>query len=241
MSKMDYVVIGSNKNPLYLDFWPVVSKVWKTKFGVTPVLGLIDDFESEIEESEYGLIKRFKSSDNILPELQSQIVRLYLPKYLNGYCLISDIDMFPLSKKYFEECASNLTNDNMVIYSSNHPQTIDSNMFPMCYVSAHSDVYKDIFDINLDWDDFCKLLVGRGEYWYTDQKYLYEKAMDFHNKTNKLILLNRVWNAPIDNRVDRSSWSYSPELVKEEYYIDCHSLRPYNEHKEEIDKLIELL
>jgi hypothetical protein len=68
-----------------------------------------------------------------------------------------------------------------------------------------------------------------------------KKAINFQRKTNKLILLNRIWNAPIDNRVDRSSWSYSPELVKEDYYIDCHSLRPYNQYKKEINKLIELL
>jgi hypothetical protein len=152
------------------------------KFGITPVLGLIDDYDTEIEKSEYGLIKRFKSSNNVSTELQSQIVRLYLPKYLDGYCLISDIDMFPLSKKYFEECANNLTNDNMVIYSSNHPQTINNNMYPMCYVSAHSSIYKEVFDINLDWDNFCELLFQRNEHWYTDQKYLYEKGYQFSKK-----------------------------------------------------------
>jgi hypothetical protein len=29
MNKIDYVVMGANKNPLYLDFWPIVSKIWK--------------------------------------------------------------------------------------------------------------------------------------------------------------------------------------------------------------------
>jgi hypothetical protein len=57
MSKIDYVIMGSNRNPLYLDFWPVVSKVWKEIFEITPVLGLIDDNDSDIEESEFGLIK----------------------------------------------------------------------------------------------------------------------------------------------------------------------------------------
>ena len=39
--KIDYVLVGTNDNPLYLDFWPVISKVWKTVFNITPVLGYI--------------------------------------------------------------------------------------------------------------------------------------------------------------------------------------------------------
>jgi hypothetical protein len=171
--------------------------------------------------------------------MQSQIVRFFLPKYLDGNCLISDIDMIPLSKKYFEDCASHLENDSMVIYSSNHPQTVNNKMFPMCYISAHSNIYKDIFDINLKWEDFCKLLLNRNENWFTDQKYLYEKAIDFEEKRGKLVLLERTWGGQMDNRVDRANWRYSPELVRQGFYIDCHSLRPYVQYKSQIDKLIE--
>jgi hypothetical protein len=237
----DYVIMGSNKDPLYLDFWPVVSKVWKEKFNITPVLGLIDDEDSDIFESEYGLVKKFKATPNIDHGLQSQIVRLYLPKYLEGKCLISDIDMFPTSKKYFLDAATHVKDDNFVIYSSNHPQTVKNKMFPICYVAGHSNVYKTIFDIDLSWDEFTMLLSNRDEKWYTDQKYLFEKAIDFEWKTNKLVLLERNWNSKINNRIDRSEWYYSENLVKEGYYIDCHSLRPYNEYKTEIDKLISLI
>jgi hypothetical protein len=237
MNKINYVVVGANKNPLYLDFWPIVSKIWKENFDVTPVLGLIDDVDSDIEEYEFGLVKKFKSC-NANTGFQSQIVRLYLPKYLNGNCLISDIDMFPLSRKYFDECAKKLTEDNLLIYSSNHSQTINTNMFPMCYVAANSDTFKNVFDLNLSWNDFCLLLANRNEDWYTDQRYLYDKVMEFGKKTNKLILLGRSWN---NDRIDRGNWGYNPDLVKNGHYIDCHSLRPYQTYKHEINRLLELL
>lgn len=241
MKNFDYVILGSNKDSLYLDFWPIVSKIWKDKFNITPVLGLIDDDESDIFESEYGLIKKFKSVSGVDTGLQSQIVRLYLPRYLDGTCLISDIDMFPMSKKYFSDAATHVNDNNFVIYSSNHPQTIKNKMFPMCYVAANSSTYKSIFDINLDWEDFTKLLFNRGETWYTDQKYLFEKVIDFELKTGKLLLLERSWNDNPNNRIDRGDWRYNPELVKQGYYIDCHSLRPYNQYKVEIDKLLNLI
>ena len=33
--KIDYVIVSSDDNPMYLDFWPIVSKIWKkfNKFG----------------------------------------------------------------------------------------------------------------------------------------------------------------------------------------------------------------
>ena len=46
--KINYVLMGSNNNPLYLDFWPIVSKVWKIFFNITPVLGLITNEKEEI-------------------------------------------------------------------------------------------------------------------------------------------------------------------------------------------------
>ena len=238
MGKINYVLMGSDKNPTYLNFWTPVSRIWKEKFNITPVLGLIGDEESELEKTDFGLVKKFKSVENVNIGMQSQIVRLFLPKFLDGICLMSDIDMIPLSKKYFEENSNYIEDDNMVIFSSNHPQTINEKMYPICYVGAHSNIYKKIFELDTDWDIFCQKLSKRNENWYTDQKFLFEKSSDFSLETNKLILLEREWN---DNRVDRSDWSYKPELVKEGYYIDCHSLRPYNIYKSEIDKLIELI
>ena len=51
--KIDYVILGSNTNPYYLDFWPIVSKIWKENFNIIPILGLICNEDSDFEESEY--------------------------------------------------------------------------------------------------------------------------------------------------------------------------------------------
>ena len=61
--KIKYAIVGSNTNPLYYDFWPIISKVWKEVFDIIPVLGLICDEDSDFIQDEYGLIKKFKSID----------------------------------------------------------------------------------------------------------------------------------------------------------------------------------
>ena len=57
---LEYVILGSDENPMYFDFWPIVSKVWKEIFNVTPVLGLISNEDSDLIQDDYGLIKKFK-------------------------------------------------------------------------------------------------------------------------------------------------------------------------------------
>lgn len=237
----NYVILGSDTNPFYLDFWPVVSKVWKEVFKVEPVLGLICEEDSEFIEDQYGLVKKFKKIDGVDIGLQSQIVRFYLNKFLNGFSLISDIDMLPLSKIYFGGTCSRLDNENLVVLSSDNPECSSKNMYPMCYIASHTETYKKVFDLNLSWEEFCMLLNNRKESWYTDQKYLYEKVNDYYRKTGKVIFLNRGWNGPASRRIDRINWSYDIEKVQREYYIDSHLLRPYSKYSTEINNLINLL
>jgi hypothetical protein len=238
--KIDYVILSSCTDKYYLDFWPVVSKVWKNLFGVTPVLVLITDEESDFYDDGNGLVKKIKITGEVNSQIQTQIVRLYIPKLLNGYCLISDIDMIPLQKKYFIEPSLDITEDDIVVYSSDNPECLNENMYPMCYILSHSKNF-DIFHKNLSWVDFIKNEISKLNYgWNTDQKYMFD-CLQQYNK-NKIKLLSRGWYAGgAVKRIDRGWWGYEEDKVKEGYYIDSHLLRPYCDHKEKIDKLINLL
>ena len=235
----NYVIIGCDENPYYYDFWPIISKIWKIKFNYTPVLGLICDEDSDFYEDDYGIIKKFKKIENIDIGLQTQIVRLYLPKLLTGNCLISDIDMMPLSVDYFSNNLKLLTNNNIILYSSDNPECLQENIFPMCYILGTTEVYKQIFDLELSWQDFTELLNSRNEKWFTDQKYLYEKINN--QKNIEVVHLKRGWDGPANYRIDRVYWMYDKDKVKEGYYIDSHLLRPFKEYEHEINALSNLI
>lgn len=238
---LNYVLLGSDENSMYLDFWPIISKIWKKKFNVIPILGLICSDDSDLYENEFGFIKKFKKKDGVSTGFQSQIIRLYLSNFVNGNCIISDIDMMPLSIKYFDETSSLITDNNLIILSSDNPECISDNMYPMCYVAGHSNTFKKALDLQLSWDEFCTLLHNRNQSWFTDQKYLYEKVNQYHELNKNCIFLKRGWSGFAEKRIDRGSWSFDHNLVKSDYYIDSHLLRPYNEHKIEIDKLVNLV
>lgn len=234
--KLDYVLMGSNENPLYLDFWPVVSKVWKELFNITPVLGLIGGDESDIYDDGNGLVVKFKSIDGIDDGLSSQLVRLFLPKFLSGNCLVSDIDMIPLSKKYFIDGLSEYSDDEFIVMSSHHPQTINTNQYPMCYVAGNDKIFKELFNLEDEWETFLRKIPNQG--WFTDQCHLYDVV---NRNPNITYQFPQREGGFVENRVDRIGWSYDDVKLKEGFYVDCHSLRPYINHKSEVDKLINII
>lgn len=237
---IDYIIVSSDKS-WYLDFWPIVSKTWKKFLNVTPVLALMDNEDSDLYEDEYGIVKKFKIVDGISIVLQSQISRLFIPKYLNGYCLISDIDMIPLSGEYFEKNSLGIDESNFVVYSSDNPESLSEKMYPMCYILGHSKNF-EIFHSNDSFENFTKRIHDLQLGWCSDQIFLYDKINEYNQKTNKVIYLNRGWSGGYaSNRVDRSTWIYNQDMVKNGEYIDCHLLRPYSQYKNEIDYLLNLI
>lgn len=227
--------MGSNQSSYY-DFWEPVSKVWKNKFNITPVLGYITNRNTDLYEDKNGcLVKEFKSVDFCSEAFQSQVVRLFLPKFLNGVCITTDVDKLPLSKKYFIYDIEKYDNDDLLIFSSNHPSTFNINQYPMCYVASHSDIFNKIFNLETDWVTFLKNIKNIG--WYSDQVFLYESIQKYNYP--KLKLLERQWTS--DYQVDRTMWVYDPQKVKEGQYIDSHLLKWYDRYKKEIDDLIDLI
>jgi hypothetical protein len=234
--------MGSNLNPMYLDFWPIISKTWKEIFNITPILGLICDEDSDFIKDEYGFIKKFKTIEGIDSGLQSQIIRLYLPKELKGNIIITDIDMVPLSKEYFIEQIKDFDISKIYSMSTDNIECNQNKEIPMCYNISDSQLFSKMLELDNTWIEFANRLHSMGSGWTTDQIYLWLKLQEYRkNNPNDVIFLNRGWSYCANKRIDRLWWSYEPELVRSGYYIDSHLLRPYNDNKEEIDKLINLL
>lgn len=238
--KIKYVIMGSNMNPLYYDFWPIISKTWKEIFNITPVLGLICDTDSDFIKDEYGLVKKFKSIDGIDDGLQSQIIRFYLPTLLDDICIISDIDMLPLSKKYFINNIENFNENKFYVMTSDNPECLINKEYQMCYNIGKPELFKEILNIENSWVDFLYKLKNLNYGWTTDQRYLYDMINEYNDK-EKIVLLNRGFNGFANNRIDRAIWRYDVNSVLNGYYIDSHLLRPYKQYNLEINCLINLL
>jgi len=229
-----YAILSCDDKSNYIDFWPTVSFLWDKLIGVKPVLLLIGDENSDIYECGigHGLVKKIKAvTGNRI--FEAQVSRLYGPSmFPESKCIISDIDMLPLSREYFSECLSNATRSSFNVYSSDAYG--ETEKFPMCYNVASGDVFSEIFDIH-DYESFIiKTATDFGMSWSTDEIMLYKKV----HKYPFLQKYNRGWTGGFAaRRIDRGYWKVDEKLVSDGYYIDCHSLRPFKNHEKEIEKI----
>ena len=90
--KISKVIITSTVDKNYLDYWPLVKRSWEN-LDIEPVLYVITKDDIGIKTNTYFLEK-------LNPVFLAQNLRLLIPAlYPEDVCILSDIDMMPLSKK----------------------------------------------------------------------------------------------------------------------------------------------
>lgn len=233
--------MSSNSNPLYLDFWPIVSKIWLEKFNITPVLYYIDDNHDLKIDETYGIVKRLKPVEGVPVYLQCLWVRYWcFSEYPNDICILSDIDMFPLSKKYFIDSISHIEDKYIHLNAA-----LDSyGALPSCYHVSNGSLFADMLDLDASFDVSVKKLndlnIGGGpkEQWFADERFTSKKILDYQKENTDSIVLLRRENG---RRIDRVNWQYDPHKLSEGYYYDGHSLRPYLHHQAKIDEMLSYL
>ncbi len=244
--KIDLAIHSSDSSELYLDFWPIVSKIWVKKFNVKPILIYIDNDLNKSIVNDYGEIIRIKPIPNEPINLQTQLARFwYTINYPELSSIISDIDMLPISSKYF---ATNLIGCNESSYIHLNPCINEYGRLPACYHVAKGRVFKEVLEINDNWHDFYFKVKELGSkicekenlpIWFIDECYTSFKVLNYNNDID-ISLIPRVGGAS-GFRIDRSGWVYNKHLFKYDYYIDLHSIRPLSNHKIEVLEIADLI
>ena len=233
-------IVSSDDNPMYLDFWPIVSKLWKLKFNIEPVLLYFGNNIDNIS-TEYGTIIQMPTLDNIPISTQTQCSRIWYAGQCNDdIVIISDIDMLPLSPKYYIDPLINI-DDNKYVHLN---PLYNNTYYPICYNIGKSSTLKEILEIDISFKDFMNKLINFSlkingfNLWFLDEVYITTKINEYKNfNPNRIISIIRN-GGQNGYRIDRPSWNYDLNLVKQDYYYDSHSIRPYLNYKETIDTLV---
>jgi hypothetical protein len=138
--KIQKVIMSVDDNPLYSDFWPLVSMVWKNRFDIEPVLIY---FGNEKLDERYGEVKKIDPVKNIPLYLQAQWARIWFTSLEEETVFItSDIDIFPIRKSFFIDQISEIDDDKYVHLFGNHRP------LPICYHVAKGKMFKKILELN---------------------------------------------------------------------------------------------
>ena len=259
--KVDKVIMSCDDKRYYLDFWPLVSKVWKRKFNIHPVLLLFGNKKELNVSEEFGSVIEFKTDPNIASHIQALWARYWYPiTEPDTTWMISDIDMFPMSRHYFIDILKDIP-DNMFVNTN-----ANKTFFPSCYNIAKGKTFAEVLKLPDTWEESIDIINNvKNE---KDMSYTHtpESIHIYETSTNDQPLLNwgideayacrQIANFSDQSRIkrverpggfchrrlDRTSWHPEDDKIINEWYNDCHSIRPYNSgHKQEIDRVVELI
>jgi hypothetical protein len=243
--KIDIAIHSSDSNPFYLDFWPIVSKLWKTKFNITPLLVYIDENHDIPIDTTYGMVLKMKPVSNVPLYLQCQWVRFWIPSlFPDKICITSDIDMLPVSKEYFVNQIRGISDDKYVHLNPNHQ------FIPACYHIAKGTVFQQVLELDKEWETSIRrlhdlnlghdcvaddpsnpILPGKIN-WGAEEEYL-TRILRGYKDTSKIVYIPRT-----HHRIDRGHWIYNAENMK--LYADAHCVRPLSvpQNRKLVEKLV---
>ena len=205
-----------------------------------------------------GELREFCNANNIPIELATRFINVYPNledakrellqwKSQGGFGL--ETNMLPMSKSYFIDNSKNVDENNLIIYTSEVYGWVNQQRYAMCYNLGKGGTYNEILDLECSFEEFVHRLFSCNfsPLWDTDELYLGKCVYEFENKENNKNRITKLerggWGEGYAaGRIDREYWGkYDFGKILEGFYIDSHLLRPYNENKEEIDKILNLL
>lgn len=243
--KLGTVVTACDSNTLYCDFIPIFIKAWKTLFPHVDIVIVLVAHEIPDNLKEYSeYIRLSKPIEGIHTAFHAQCIRLLYPRHIarDEGVLITDMDMLPMNRFYYEGPISNLSNDMFIAYRN----ILLPNEIPICYNIATPSVWSKVFGDKSD-EDMLKewhtpTYDGKhgGKGWNTDQVILIKK---FNGYSGPKIILNDTLTK--FRRLDRQpGFSVSETLkteIKNGVYSDYHCMRPYSVHKDINDFIVQSL
>ncbi len=234
--QLDRVILASDANPTYLQFWPLVARAWQQLIGVRPTLILIADEDVKVDET-VGDVIRLKPISGVPTATYAQCVRLLAPAYFEDeVCIISDIDMLPLNRDYFFDSIQDIPDDSFVVYRDK-AYGPGSKRFPMCYNAGKGSVFKSIFRFNsvTHIPILIKAWVEKGLGWHTDEILLTAYIRNWQGLNDHCVFLGHT--SMESRRIDRANWIYNKTRLSKNYYIDAHMVRPLDQYYQEIKAL----
>lgn len=218
MGRIDRVIISAYGN-MYEHFTAPVSMVWEFLFSTKVSSFAVPEIEGIPRHNVAKCLRWIVAGE-----------------YSDDYVLITDADMLPLNKEYFQQCAKHAEPDKILFFTS-ELEGEDKGKFPACYTMATGATFKrhinpedkPIDELLHSWD--FGPMANPSVLPFSD-----ESLMKFLFADAPKICLERHHQ---HRRLCRSNWNPDPEKLASHWYIDCHMPRPFHENMDKLKPVFE--
>jgi hypothetical protein len=255
--RLSHVLLASDLNPDYLEYWPSARRAWLEIVGIEPTLLLIaHEAEVPADLRSDPNVTPFAPIEGVHTALQAQCIRLLYPAVVDTdeAVLIADVDLYPLRRSYFIDSIGRLDKQFFVSYRD---VNLDRQQVAIAYNAATPTTWSSLFNVS-NVDDVRAVLTGWTELleydgrrawpgWYTDQEILHRALASWPGADRRWWVLDDDYtrHRQLDRlELERNVESdLSPERrmgIRKGVYSDYICLFPYREHRRINDLVLEL-
>ena len=248
------VILSSDSNPTYIDFWPMVSRQWN-KIGIKPVLCYLRAANDQGSISrECGEVIDYDLIEGIPASLQGQLLKIFHASTCGeDVMMTSDIDLLPTpipqnaDRSLYQQWVKDV-DDNKYVNAGDGPGP--NNRFTLCYHIAKGEVFKEVLDIHGTWEEFASSIfeLSRDENWRKQTEKLGIPINNLRRRVDVPWNLDEVWisrkmmeypdqsifHYPALSRegvLVRRAWGYYANLLTQGYYTHIGLPRPYKKYR----------
>lgn len=258
---IDRIVLSSDANPKFIQFWPLVTAAWKKFFGDIEIwLAVVTkdkNFYMEGSKTPGCYVQVFKPVPGIQTANQAKVARYFMAASWGDNSVIStnDIDLLPLQRKYFCDLLIQRPPLHLMTIGQELYTGPEQGKFTGGYLTAESSVWKQLVNpYSKDWTGFVKSFVGLKVH---DQKediasnVFHEDPNTFSDESvlRALLTLNPVPVKHLPRGFDpytlrafcRSSWQFDKRKLDDGTIVEAHLPRPWDQNQEKIQPLADYL
>jgi hypothetical protein len=251
--QVNRVILAANNNELYYPFWNVLAPIYVNKFGIKPTLvwlGTYKEFEECGMNASLGDVIFQEPHPRYPIGWQCTWALFWATKnYSSDTCMIIGIDQIPLSQ-FFNDLIKDIPNDHYTMliadaYRPHHHWSEPNSASPSSYHIAKGEVFNKVYDFEQTfWSEIDKVAAcgivpfwTPSDMWGMDESY----SSSCLRQTDVPIISQDKFGYLVSNRIEcerHKEPHYEITRLINGNYSEAHLCRPYTNHKQYIDKLL---
>lgn len=261
--RVDRVILSSNFNPTYYDFWNPLSKLWKVNFKIQPTLiwvGTEEEKEKAHLNEDYGdIIVVDEEISYPIPWVTTWSLFYHTKFFQHETCLIMGIDQIPTSDYFINEKIKSIDGNSYVMLlddaycgkGKSGCWKSPGGCCPSAYHISKGSTFNEVYGFESNFIEelkklnethtIVKMYQNSQNKWGMDESYSSEKLREYHNKGGKIDALSLAYELSPNRRIEcfrNKEVGYDLKKLQEGFYVESHICRPYKNHKNYIDNLI---
>ena len=258
--KLDRVILSSDDNLKFIEFWPLVAEAWRKLFEVDVWLAVVSWCYGKAalrKLKEHGYVEVYAPIEGIPIANQAKIARYHLASIWNDASVVmtNDIDLLPLQSAYVHDLLHQRPPGHLLTVGAELYTGPEKGKFTAGYLTAESSVWSKLVNpLHLAWPAFIKSFVGMSEIDYKEDisRTVHHEEPDTFSDESLLRALLKMNPVPViyarrgfepytARALCRSDWKLDPGKLKNNEYVEAHLPRPWHDHVDKIKPLAEYL